>query len=179
MGAYTNHGHWLGDDEPTGPEPNAKARCGGPFLGCAQCTSDAVWMQEDNREAHEAVDGQAMKVALKTIEDARSGPIGVVPPGALWMASAFVRANKELVNLQDGGESAVDHEECVADAAAMAREVERVKASEGYQRGLVAAVRRLHSKRSYPGDGFTSELCVECRQAWPCPTIKALDGDDG
>lgn len=44
--------------------------------------------------------------------------------------------------------------------------------------GVVDAVRCLHAPRSYSGDGY-ARTCVECRQAWPCATEKALRGVTG
>jgi len=43
--------------------------------------------------------------------------------------------------------------------------------SEGYQ---AAAVLDLHAKRSLSGDGYTNHWCVECRQDWPCATLRAM-----
>ena len=45
------------------------------------------------------------------------------------------------------------------------------------------AVQRLHSKREFNGDGYGWANCAECRQHYPCETIKVIqsatqiDGD--
>lgn len=48
--------------------------------------------------------------------------------------------------------------------------------------GVASAVLRLHSKRTFDGDGYGWSVCAEDRQAWPCATVKALAdvlGDEG
>lgn len=39
----------------------------------------------------------------------------------------------------------------------------------------VAAVQRLHDQRVFNGDGYGWTICAECRQAWPCATIDAVN----
>lgn len=39
---------------------------------------------------------------------------------------------------------------------------------------VLRAVRRLHNKRTFNGDGYGWSVCAECRQAWPCATEDAL-----
>lgn len=39
----------------------------------------------------------------------------------------------------------------------------------------VAAVKRLHSKREFNGDGYGWANCAECRQHYPCETIKEIE----
>lgn len=41
----------------------------------------------------------------------------------------------------------------------------------------IERVRQLHGRRLAPVDGLLTEhqFCAECRQTWPCATIKALD----
>jgi len=36
------------------------------------------------------------------------------------------------------------------------------------------AVRRLHSPRSFSGDGYGWTVCAEDRQQWPCATERAI-----
>jgi hypothetical protein len=43
----------------------------------------------------------------------------------------------------------------------------------------VAAVLALHSKRQFSGDGYGWALCAECRQSWPCATVRAIEMADG
>ena len=43
-------------------------------------------------------------------------------------------------------------------------------------RQAIKRVRELH--KAYDHEGFTiSKRCLECDNDYPCPTIKALDGD--
>lgn len=39
----------------------------------------------------------------------------------------------------------------------------------------VRNVLHLHSKRTFNGDGYGWSVCAECRQAWPCATVTAID----
>ena len=39
----------------------------------------------------------------------------------------------------------------------------------------VEAVLALHSKRVFNGDGYGWSVCAECRQAWPCATVAAVE----
>lgn len=38
----------------------------------------------------------------------------------------------------------------------------------------MAAVRKLHSPRTFIGDGYSYKVCCECRQSWPCTTEQAI-----
>lgn len=38
----------------------------------------------------------------------------------------------------------------------------------------VARVLLLHSKREFSGDGYGWTACAECRQCYPCATVKAV-----
>ena len=44
---------------------------------------------------------------------------------------------------------------------------------------LVGAIRAVHSKREFSGDGYGWSVCVEDRQSWPCATIEALEATLG
>ena len=38
----------------------------------------------------------------------------------------------------------------------------------------LTAVRKLHSRRDFSGDGYGWSLCTEDRQQWPCATERAI-----
>lgn len=42
-------------------------------------------------------------------------------------------------------------------------------------RQRIEAIERLHSKRTFHGDGYGWSLCAEDRQAWPCATVTAIN----
>lgn len=38
------------------------------------------------------------------------------------------------------------------------------------------ALRQLHGERRFSGDGYGWTVCAECRQSYPCQTIKVMNG---
>lgn len=50
-------------------------------------------------------------------------------------------------------------------------------AARRFARRLVA-IEEAHSPRQREHFGFMERWCRECRQDWPCPTVKVARGDD-
>lgn len=68
-----------------------------------------------------------------------------------------------------------------SDVKLLRYEIERLQARVAELERKVEAVRALHHQRTVEAlDGYivTFDDCACCDQTWPCPTIRALDGEE-